>query len=95
MEEGIDVKDVSYQRLTMVACSSRWYHVDESKTKVGWHTASKAPMNARNMTRPVKLCIAAIKAMQMPQRKMLRESHLAIGTRWMIQFSYQCMSACP
>lgn len=68
-------------------CSSRLYQVAERTTKVGWQTASKKPIKVRRMIRAVKFGAAAIRAMQMPQRVMFRASHLAVGTRWMIQFS--------
>lgn len=68
-------------------CSSRLYHVELKITNVGWHAASKAPMKARKMIRPVKLRMAEINAIHIPHKKIFKDSHLAIGTRWMIQFS--------
>ena len=68
-------------------CSSRLYQVAERRTKVGWQTVSNIPMKIRRMIRAVKLFAAAIRVMQIPQRKMFNESHFAMGTRWRIQFS--------
>lgn len=77
----------AYHKLIILPCSSRLYHVELRITNVGWHAASKAPMKARRITKPVKLLIADIRAIQTPHRKMFSESHLAIGTRCIIQFS--------
>lgn len=61
--------------------------------KDGWQAASKIPSKVRTVTRPTKLLHAACKARTAPQRMILAERYLAIGTRWIIQFvGYSTMS---
>lgn len=73
--------------LITLDCSSRLYQVADSSTNVGWQTVSNTPMNVRRMTRPVKFGTAAMSVIHIPHRKILSDSHLAIGTRCRIQFS--------
>ena len=49
--------------------------------KEGWQAASKIPSRVLTATRPAKLVHAACNASVAPQRMMLTERYLAIGTR--------------
>jgi hypothetical protein len=76
----------NYQYDTVAACSSRKYHILDSKTNDGWQHASNIPSSVLTVTRDLKSLHAAWHISVIPQSMMLIERYFAMGTRWITQF---------
>jgi hypothetical protein len=67
----------------LVGISSRVYHMLVMYTNAGDMVASATPNKKRTVIRPPKLLHAAVRATTAPQKRVLIDTYLPTGRRWM------------